>query len=244
MRNADRWQPTRLLFDPALGRFRTNRKDVYGGSLYIADLQHDHYLPLLQEHIGGNVLDIGCGPVPYYEVYKAKATSITCVDWAESVHGTEYVDRFVDLNEPGPLPFDAQTFDSIVASDMVQHLKRPEEFFRELARVLKPGGKLFVSAPFIYWMSEYPHEYHHLSEFALRHMALSAQLQVVHLSSYGGNADVLMDSLNKLMPIGLANRFFLLFSELIIRTGWPRQNRARTKDRYALGYCLVATKQE
>lgn len=243
MRNADRWKPTRLIRDPRTGSFRTNRKDVYGGSLYIAELQHVIYLPLLQAHIQGHVLDIGCGPVPYYEVYRDKATAITCVDWAASVHGTEYVDQFIDLNEPGPLPYATATFDSIVASDMIQHLKRPAELMSELARVLKPGGKIFLSAPFTYWMSEYPHEYFHLSEFALRHLAEEAGLGIVTLESYGGNADVLMDSLNKLMPSGLSNRGFLLFSRCLGWTGWLARNRARTRDRYAMGYCLLGVKQ-
>lgn len=243
MRNADRWKPTRLVQDPRTGGFRTNRKDVYGGSLYIAELQHVHYVPLLQEHISGQVLDIGCGPVPYYEVYKDKASEITCVDWAASVHGTEFVDQFVDLNEPGPLPFADRTFDSIVASDMIQHMKRPALFMNEIGRLLKPGGKVFLSAPFTYWMSEYPHEYFHLSEFALRHLAEEAGFEVVSLRSYGGHADVLMDSINKLMHSGFSSRLFLLFSKFVGWTGWPTRNRARTKDRYSIGYCMVAVKK-
>ena len=242
MRNTDHWKPTRVVRDAGTGVFSTNRKDIFGGSLYIADRQHAHYIPMLLEHIGGEVLDIGCGPVPYYEVYRDKSTGITCVDWAASAHGTQFVDHFVDLNEPGPLPFADGTFDSVVASDMIQHLKRPHALLAELARVLKPGGKIFLSAPFIYWMSEYPHEYYHLSEFALRDLTAASGMEVVQLTSYGGNVDVLMDSLNKLMPHGLSNRLFLMLSRLLDWTGWPRRNRERTKDRYAMGYCMVVRK--
>ena len=80
MRNPDKWKPTRVVRDPRTGGFMTNRKSIYGGSLYIAELQHAKYLPLIQEHISGHVLDIGCGPVPYHEVYGARTTASTCVD--------------------------------------------------------------------------------------------------------------------------------------------------------------------
>lgn len=220
----------------------TNRKSIYGGSLYIAELQHAKYLPLIQEHISGHVLDIGCGPVPYHEVYGARTTASTCVDWGQSVHGTELLDHFVDLNAPGPLPFGDAQFDSIVASDMIVHLTRPHVFMKELERIMKPGGKAFLSSPFVYWMGEYPHEYFHPSEFALRHLAIEAGFEVVHVSSYGGHADVLMDALNKFFPHGIGNRLFLAFAKAMRWTGWPKRNRRRTDGRYAMGYAMVVRK--
>ena len=68
MRNEQSWRPSRVVKGPKAGTFVTLRAGMYGGSLHIAELQHTAYVPLLQEHISGHVLDIGCGLVPYHEV--------------------------------------------------------------------------------------------------------------------------------------------------------------------------------
>ena len=47
------------------------------------------------------------------------------------------------------LPFRDRTFDAVVGVDFVHHLSTPLEFFREVARVLKPGGELRVVEPWV-----------------------------------------------------------------------------------------------
>ena len=45
------------------------------------------------------------------------------------------------------LPFASNSLDVVIASEVVEHLPRPERFFEELSRVLAPGGQLLVTVP-------------------------------------------------------------------------------------------------
>lgn len=47
------------------------------------------------------------------------------------------------------LPFREAAFDAVVGVDFVHHLATPLEFFRDVARVLKPGGELRVVEPWV-----------------------------------------------------------------------------------------------
>jgi SAM-dependent methyltransferase len=47
------------------------------------------------------------------------------------------------------LPFRDACFDAVVGVDFIHHLSTPLEFFREVARVLKPGGELRVVEPWV-----------------------------------------------------------------------------------------------
>lgn len=242
MLNPEKWRPTRLVKDPASGEFRLNRSKTYGGSLYIAEIQRKAYVALMQEHLSGSLLDVGCGPVPYYEVYKDQVTENICADYPGTLHGKEHLDLLIDLNKEPVLPYPDGRFDSILATDMIPHMRRPDRFIGELARVLKPGGKVMVTSTFINWIGEYPWEYSHPTGPGLRGLAEDAGLEVVHLESFGGHADVFMDTINKFFPSGLGNRGFLAFARLVGWTRWPARNRKHTRDRYALGNALVARK--
>jgi len=52
----------------------------------------------------------------------------------------------VDLNKNG-MPYSDDLFDLIVANHVIEHLTDPIRFFGECLRVLKPGGRLYLSAP-------------------------------------------------------------------------------------------------
>jgi SAM-dependent methyltransferase len=72
------------------------------------------------------------------------------------------------------LPFPDNTFDAAFALEVLEHIPTPEVAVRELARVLKPGGRLVVSTPFFFEMHEEPHDYYrftlHGMRFLLRDM--------------------------------------------------------------------------
>jgi SAM-dependent methyltransferase len=65
-----------------------------------------------------------------------------CVDWSNSLHGNDFLDAECDLTKD--LPFADASFDSILLSDVLEHIPTPERLWREMARLLKPEGKLLL----------------------------------------------------------------------------------------------------
>lgn len=243
MRDPAQWRPTRLIRDERSGELKLNKAGTYGGSLYLGELQCRTYLPLFKEHLRGRLLDVGCGPVPYYEAYKDLVAESVCLDYPGTLHGRTNLDIVADLNADPRMPVDDASFDSVLASDMIVHMKRPDLFVGEVARVLRPGGKALITSTFINWIGEFNHEFQHPTGRGLRALAEDAGLEVIHLESYGGHADVLMDTLNKFFPEGLPNKLFLAFAKAVELTGWPARDRKRSKDRYAIGNAMVALKR-
>ena len=105
-------------------------------------------LPLLIEAAGvGNgrsVLDIGSGPGHIAEAFTQAGCAVTGIDFSASmidVAKRRYPHITFQEADAEQLPFDAETFDAVVSNFVVHHLARPESAFKEVFRVLKPGGR-------------------------------------------------------------------------------------------------------
>jgi SAM-dependent methyltransferase len=243
MNNRDKWTSNRWLWDEGRKKYKPNPAVIYAGSLHMAYIQIDAYYPLIREHMSGRLLDCACDKVPYFEMYKDLITENVCTDWEVTRRENPWVDFYSDLNSPLDrtlLP--DNHFDSILMTDAIAHIKDPIRLFGEFSRMLKPGGKLMLTATFINWMGEPPHEYGRYTEYAYRNFCEANNLTVLHLKPYGGHADVLLDTLNKGMTGKISNRLFMMFRNIAVRTGWYKRNRETTSGRYPIGYCLVAQK--
>lgn len=210
---------------------------VAPGSRHMVDLLAKSYELALRDHAKGDLLDLGCGEVPLYGMYRDQIAQTICVDWPKSYHGHRHVDVACDLNRP--LPFADASFDTVVLTDVLEHLFDWRTAWAEVARVLRPTGRAIVGVPFMYWLHEDPYDFFRPTEFALRRCCLEHGLTVVSLKPYGGAADVLFDITAKHLAFASPLAWFQYWAG---RATLPlaRKLFARTERKFPLGYVLIA----
>lgn len=105
-------------------------------------------VPLLMEiagiRLGGQVLEIGSGPGHVADMLVKAGAGVTGVDFSSKmveVAQSRYPEITFKQADAEQLPFKTESFDAVVANFVVHHLARPETVFREVRRVLKPGGR-------------------------------------------------------------------------------------------------------
>jgi ubiquinone/menaquinone biosynthesis C-methylase UbiE len=96
----------------------------------------------------GKVLEIGTGSGYGVEIISDIAKEFITIDKFDtqldfSKHPNV---TFMQQNVP-PINFEANTFDSVITFQVVEHIKDDHAFISEIHRVLKPGGKLIITTP-------------------------------------------------------------------------------------------------
>ena len=99
------------------------------------------------EIISGDVLEIGTGTGYGIDILAPKCSKFITVDKfaAPTTTEIENVERH-QMTVP-PIGFENGSFDYVVCFQVIEHIKNDMEFVREVARVLRPGGKFIVSTP-------------------------------------------------------------------------------------------------
>ena len=112
---------------------------------------YDRFSDVIHEYVraGDVMLDAGCGSGRVFQYRfdeSQRPQLIFGVDMTEEPRGNGNIDvaARADL---AALPFRAETFDIAISSHVAEHLTQPERVFGELARVVKPGGRLMVLTP-------------------------------------------------------------------------------------------------
>ena len=212
-------------------------------------LMGDRIAAVYQAHLPrysrGRLLDLGCGRVPLYGLYRHAVDDVICADWPQSVHGAQFLDVYCDLSKP--LPFATASFDVVVLSDVLEHIPSPEALLLEIARLLRPAGVVVLNVPFLYWIHEAPHDYYRYTEFALSRFIKQAGLDTVRLEAIGGLPEVLSDLLAKcfirlpLVGAAVASALQAMIGFLIYRGIIHRE--ANYTSYFPLGYFVVAIKR-
>jgi SAM-dependent methyltransferase len=137
---------------------------------------------LIAEHLQGNaVLDVGAGFCHYtrWLLGQKPHLAITAIDYLEvPAEGFTYLN--LDL-EKGILPFADQTFDTVLAFDIIEHLHSGHALLKELHRVCKTGGVIIGSVPHDEdkFLKDYNLTFYHRSDVTHKRYYLKDSLKAV-----------------------------------------------------------------
>lgn len=117
---------------------------------------------------GKKVLDVGFGSGGISMAFALAGASVSGVDVdpelkeiAEKTLVAENLKADLKIYDGRIFPFFDDYFDFVVCSSVLEHVSYPEEVLKEILRVLKPSGRVFLSLPNKY----YPKETHTLAYF-------------------------------------------------------------------------------
>jgi len=216
------------------------------GSRLPADRVARFYSRAIRERVSGRLLDLGCGKAPLLGYYSEFVESATLVDWGNSLHENPILDIVADLNQPLPIH---DEYDTVILSDVLEHIAEPQGLMNEIGRLLKSGGFLLLNVPFYYPLHEEPFDFHRYTRHALVRMCDLAGLEVVEVHSIGGVPEVMIDLTSKITQAipGVGRALTHIFQALggwSVTFGLGKLLSKRTADRFPLGYTLVAVKRD
>jgi len=152
------------------------------------------------------------------------------------------------------LPFAQDTFDAVICTQVLEHVPEPLWVLQEICRVLRPGGRLFLSAPQSWPQHQKPHDFYRYTSFGMRHLLERAGLRTESIRPMGGYFWFLSFQLQNinywLFPQGMRGRrwtwplralFGLIFQLVLPLLLFYLDPLDRIKDE-TLGYLCVAVK--
>ena len=198
-----------------------------------------------QDLVRGDLLDLGCGNQPYRGWYEPLVSTVTALD-AAPLPGVDVVAMADDV----PLP-DA-SFDVILATEVLEHVNDAEKAMSEIFRLLRPGGHVIATVPYLYPTHEAPHDYRRFTHYGLVAIAERHGLRVVDLASKGGILSwiaqyavvALVEVANRLLPKPIFEyrrlRWLLAApQEAVIRRRRLARQVSGLSTRISLGYMVV-----
>ncbi len=131
----------------------------------------------------GRLLDVGCGDRPYEGVFRSRVDSYVGLEIGRERYKDPCVAAWGDA---AALPFRSDSFDTVLCNQVLEHVPEPGRAVGEMARVLKPGGHLILTAPHIWGIQEEPHDYYRFTPYGLRYLGERAGLEVVAVRPLAG----------------------------------------------------------
>ena len=176
---------TNILFKPTLIGLIINPFYIARSNLYKHIKRH-------ALKFSGNLIDIGCGDKPYEYLFR-NVTKYEGLEISSTVHTSTKAEFSYDGRT---LPFNKETYESVFLSEVLEHVFNPDEFLKEINRVMTPNGKLFITVPFIWDEHEQPYDFARYSSFGIHHLLKKNGFEIELSEKSCSNIGVLFQLLN------------------------------------------------
>lgn len=139
---------------------------------------------------GKDLLDLGCGAQPFRAAIQKAGFHYFSADY----HATPNAEPDFVFAADGDLPPSVLRhgpFSLILCTEVVEHISDWPRAFANFATLLKPGGEIFLTSPFVYPRHEEPHDFFRATPHAFREWARRSGLEITTVTQAGNFETVL-----------------------------------------------------
>lgn len=155
------------------------------------DINHPHYLvykPLIRDlkyainaNSKGKVLDIGCGNKPYAALFNDKCDAYIGCDIIQSSENKVDI-----ICEATNIPLENDSIDTILCTQVIEHLEDHNTLLNEIFRLLKSDGCLILSGPMYWHLHEEPHDFFRFTKYGFQYLLNKQGFKHVETLANGG----------------------------------------------------------
>lgn len=142
--------------------------------------QYDIGVKIMRQYVYGKLIDLGCGDMPFRGFLLDLVDTYDSLDlWPNSE--VTYVGDIQNMSM-----LDANTYDSAICLEVLEHVPNPHQAIKEIYRILKPSGVLIISVPHLSRIHNAPYDYYRFTLYGLIHLLNSAGFSVITIQAKGG----------------------------------------------------------
>ena len=169
----------------------------------------------------GSLLDIGCGSKPYRDLFN-NIVEYAGIDFKNYSNNKDFSagtpDYFFsdEYVKTLTLPFRNESFDNVVAFQVLEHHPNPQKLICEIFRVVKNKGYILLTAPFLGGIHEEPHDYQRFTKYGLIELFKSHKCEILEIKEQGALFSTISMFLNEYLDnFAAKNKLFYFISVLI-----------------------------
>ena len=170
-------------YNPSFINIQLNHHTLYVYS--VRKLLHES----LDKHLNkfkGTLLDLGCGEMPYRQYILDKNKKVTKYIGVDvnfnKVHQLIKPDLYWDGHK---IKLKENSIDTVIATELFEHIPNIGEVLAEIYRILKPSGLLYLTVPFIWPLHEVPYDEFRYTPYSLERFIAQAKFKNILIHPIG-----------------------------------------------------------
>lgn len=144
-------------------------------------LQYAITLPLLLKNVHGDLIDIGCGKLPFKKFLLTQVSKYDSLDIKQFSSEVNIIADVQDMNM-----IKADTYDTVICLEVLEHVSSPSKALSEINRILKPGGLIIISVPHLSRLHDLPNDYFRFTQNGISFLLEQSGFNISELIIKGG----------------------------------------------------------
>jgi len=137
----------------------------------------------IKSYAKGKMLDVGCGTKPYKKIAKPYVTEHIGLDHEKTTHNKSNIDIFAEADN---IPLPDNSFNTILATSILEHIEEPDKIISEMNRLLKSEGYCIITTPLFWHLHEEPRDFYRYTKYGLRYLFEKNGFEIVELKPLSG----------------------------------------------------------